>query len=115
MTSLKRVYYNYEIKNDTNESIPCDKTDHLLFPLLKEQDKYALSVVKFSLPSSSIPAFSIQDPQSYGVKMCYYITQPPKIYNYQFYTREISNIQYLPTTDKFNYRNYQEIIEQLNR
>ena len=62
------IYYNYEIINNSSDNLVADKIDRRLSPLLNNPSEYAVSIVKFSLPTEAIKSFIINNSNDYIIK-----------------------------------------------
>ena len=59
------IYLNLTKENNTNEEIPAKISDIRDTPIMEIPSEYALSVVRFSVPSFSIPLFVFRDDAYY--------------------------------------------------
>ena len=55
------IYYNLSLYNNTTEFIPANYSENLQYPILKNPNDYFLSIVRFSLPTQSVPIFTFKD------------------------------------------------------
>ena len=109
----EHIYYNFSINNDTVSNLICDKTDRRLSALIQNPSDYALSILKFSLPTEAIKSFNVNNLNDYKI----IIGNCSTIYvindNNNFRTFEGSNS--LPLSSSYNYVNTEDVIEAINR
>jgi len=61
-------YYNFVQFNNTDSSVLCNHTEVKLVPIVRRADDYELQIVKFVLPSQSIPVFNIENNNDYRIQ-----------------------------------------------
>lgn len=107
------VYYNFEIINNSASNLVADKTDRRLSSLLENPTEYAISIVKFSLPTEAIKSFVINNSSDYQMKYSSpaglsVLNSPVNIINY-------TATNALPTNTDYDYINHEDVIESFNR
>jgi hypothetical protein len=55
------VYFNANIKNNTNNSITADYNETRTASIIRKPDEYCMAITRFSIPCQSIPIFIFQD------------------------------------------------------
>lgn len=107
------IYYNFEIINDSSQTIVADKTDRRLNSLLSNPSDYTLGIVKFSLPTEAIKSFintiEADYTLTYGSLATLQIDGSPSIFSNYTATNA------LPTNEQYNYISYEDVIEAFNR
>lgn len=63
------IYYNYNIVNNSNVSIPCTFSEQLTAPILENAQDYYLSTIRFVLDGASIPIFTFPSDTTYYVTL----------------------------------------------
>lgn len=107
------IYYNYEIQNNSQNILVADKVDRRLSELINNPSEYAISIVKFSLPTEAIKSFIINNSSDYLIK--YGSPAGLSLFNSQVNIVNYNAQNGLPTNDNFSYISYEDFIESFNR
>jgi hypothetical protein len=78
------IYYNFNIVNNSDTSVPCIFSETLNAPLLTNGKDYFISCIRFVLDGSSIPIFVFKD-NSYYVSLTYGTDVYTEVVNYTAY------------------------------
>lgn len=112
-----RDYYDFEIRNDTDQSIFCEKIDSRNDNAIPDCENYCLGISRFSLPIQQADSFKVRDNSTYLLKIGAGITtnntNSPQS---DIIPYDLSYQSSLPTNSQFTYRNGQnDFIEAFNR
>jgi len=105
------VYYNFTIRNNTENEVFCEQRDTSSEPWLSKANDYSVSILKFNLPLESLQSYIINDDNQdeYKIKMSSYAAVADKTF------KEFSGDEKLPQNKDFQYLNSESMIEAINR
>lgn len=106
MTSSLLMYpkYNFQITNDSDSPINCEKTELRSDAFIGDCSKYKLQILKFTLPSEEIDSFKVSNTNDFRVKL-------GSVANNILY--EASNSIFL--NSEHDYKNESDFLDSLNR
>jgi hypothetical protein len=105
------IYYNFQIKNDSESPKLVDQTDVLSNALLSDSQQFNLDIFKFSLPFQQIPVFLITDNSEYEIRLGGMINDTTTGYP----MKEITGSALLPTTATYPIYSANDYVEAWNR
>lgn len=109
-STSNKLFYNIDLKNDTNDSIPLIFNENLQsFILLEKPNNYEISVARFSIPMYNVPLFTFT-PGKEKISMTY------STYSYTTDVPFISRIN-VPIIDEYYYFVYEvtQYMQMLNQ
>ncbi len=107
------IYYNMILTNNTSDAIPAKFSQTRTEPILEKADDYYVSVVRFFIPSGSIPIFQFKA-NSYSVTLSYtynsieYLAQA--FVENPVYTTYNTETSYDNTQDVYSYKAFIDMI-----
>lgn len=109
-----QVYYNITINNNTTQPIPAVFTETRTKAILQNPSIYDLSIIRFSIPASSLYLFKMDDPNSLDPNARKYYVTYQRVSDGAFFT---SQVLYTPEDNSGErvYRTYQHFLDDVNR